>query len=241
MPTNLGPAEITLTLNISEIKRQIAEIERGVKGTPGQPRIGGTQLTQPRTDKGVIPGRALKEENYLKNVTDAVIKNVRGGLSGNELARASNSVVSTVSPFLPQSVVPAVKNAAKAAAVYEIGAQTMKLLPEAFALGKQVFGASNSDSRIAAIEDALDHFRQTIVAFESKFTSIFDALGQTTELNKAALRVQGKLIDSKNVYARFAETSNQENQLKKKFESFQSKEAPAPMTQTLFDIFKRSF
>lgn len=254
MGTKLGPVSVPLKLDLSEVNRQLDQLRTGV---PTGSKIQAVKATTPSAISEVsvpsaiqqgTPSESTKREQakktFLERVTGAVIKRAGGGLQGNQLAQLGSNVAGQTQEFIPPSTAKALKAAGTAAAVYGIAAETAKVLPEAFALGKLLAGESPSAaSGISAtnqVEHALEALRQKVVELESNILSIFTAFQKTTQVTKAVERLTGELPNT-TAYANMFRTSDAASrEVDAKFDMWARKESPFIQARTLIDLFKKS-
>ena len=254
MATKLGPVEIPLTLDVSEINRQLDQIEQGVRiKRPAIAKAAETSTTTP----GIVPGkltpsqRKRDQEAFLANVTGAVIKRAGGGLGGHPLATTAHNLIGQAQAALPAPEDPARPGAirrglglaGKAMVAAGIAFQTVKILPQAAAFGQAIGGdntLSTPEGGERTFHEALENIRTRMVELESKVSSIFTSFDKTVKFNRAAERITGKLPDSLSYMKLFQQTDEGQKQLDAKFDAWKNREAPWVTAQTVIDLMKRS-
>lgn len=238
MATKLGDVWQEYKLDTSQAQRELIKLERRVQSA----RDRGTLPQKGDVKSGVGVLRQDREkQSYIKQITAAAVKKAGGGLQGSPITSFGNTLTGQVTPFLPPQVAKVAGGAAKVAAAVGIATETVKLLPEAFALGKDIADIRNGprDVNIEIIERTLDDWRARLVALESRVTSIFEGMKQTVEFTEASRRLTGKLPDTEYYFQQNAQYADMQKQLNAKFDSWKSKEAPFNTAATLYDYFKR--
>lgn len=248
-----GPVWIPINLDFDEAERKLEAFKKKLPGNINQTV---TTLHQ-RNEKQEKLWSQLK--NYYQ-MTNVERWDFRQGQAANQ--KRLLDITHRPSPFSLQSwretlnqgglaaigkrAMAAAAVPAQAALAYGIVSQTLKILPEAAGLGRQLGGEPLSQTRtggsatVDQLQQLVEHMRTTIVSLEAKVTSIFTAFSKTSELNRASLRIGGKLADSAKYGKMFAESDSMTKQLNDKFEMWKGREAPFVMTQTFIDMMKRA-
>lgn len=258
MGTKLGPVDVPLRLDVSEINRQIGELEQRIKirrpteesqtaDAPARTPVSSTARAESRAAS--LNQKQLRHQSFVANVSGAVVKRVRGGLSGSPLATRVNNLVGQVQDVLPmEGAKPGIARtvaggAMKAAAAFGIALETAKVLPMAAAFGSAIGGENTlktPEGSERTFHEALETLRVRIVELESMVTSIFSGFDKTTKFSRAAERLTGDLPDTMFYQRMFSTYDEQTRQLEAKFKTWKGKEAPWVVLQTFGDLVKRS-
>lgn len=247
MGTKLGDVWVQLRLDTTQAKRDLDEVGRGVPGAPrmGAPAAPMRPATWMRPDAGKTRSET-QHENYLKQLAGAVIKKAGGGLQGSPATAVALGVMGQASEFIPPAARNAFLTAGKAAVAYGIVSETTKVLPSAFALGKELAGlrgsATGGDAAptIEAIERTLDELRSKFVAFEASITSVVAGMQETNRFTNAVRRLTGQVPNTEHYFVHSREIDQARKELDAKFDSWKAKEAPFNWGVTLVDYFKRA-
>lgn len=171
--------------------------------------------------------------------TNAFTSIARAGLSGG-----TGSALKAVPPSILK-LLGFAAFASKAAVAYGIFSQTVKTLPAAAGLGRQLGGeplaltSTNTPATVDQLQGLVEHLRKTVVDLETKVTSMFTGMSTTADVNTAALRITGKLADSKKYFDMFSFADQREGKLQDRFETWKSREAPFVTIRTIVDSVRR--
>lgn len=243
MATRLGDVWMQFRLDTRQAQQDIEALSRRVpRGQPGAAQ-GAPPSGMPSVDPVGKPRSETQKDTYLKQLSGAVLKKAGGGLQSSPVTGAAQGILGQASEFIPPSLRGAARTAGAAAAAYGIASETLKLLPEAFAYGKELAGITGGEGgqRIEIIERTLDELRMKVIRFEAAITSIIGAMKQTLEFTEAARRLTGKMPNTEYYYQQNQQVQQARTELQKKFDSWKSKEAPMNTAASTWDFFKRSF
>ena len=235
MPTKLGDVWMSFRLDTSKAEQDLNKLEGKAKRETVKRRA----EEKPLDPIGKTRSETHKED-YFRQLSGAVLKKAGGGLSGNAVATGTASVATQTAKFLPPSVGGAAMAAGTVALAYGIVSETAKVLPEAFAVGKELAGTTRGmDERVDIIEDTLDAFRRQFVVFETKIMSRLSSLGQTMDHTKAVRRLTGQMPNTRYYQQMNEEVETSVRLRDDAFNQWKMKEAPGNWAQTMIDLFIR--
>lgn len=251
MATKLGPVEIPLKLNVTDAQQQLNQLEKELKGKglrrPGfQPIQTNPAAASSRAGTGSSGGSTISQvaqQNFMQQVTGGVIKRVGGGLSGNPLASMAQGGISQAGGFFP-GMPPALKALGTAAAAYGIASQTIKKLPEAFALGKVLAGddanTRSMNPATNAIDETLMLLKRRVTELEVHVTGLLKGMDKAVDQATASMRVTGGKMPEH--IARLVQATvqleKQDQMLNARFETWKTREAPFATIRTWVDALK---
>lgn len=251
-----GPVWIPISLDFDEANRKLEDFKKKLPG-PIQGQVAPSSPFQKKTEEQQKLWGQLKRYYEMSNVERWDFRRAQAAEkqrifdithrpSGFGLQSWRDTLNQGGLAAVGKRVMSAAKVPAAVALGYGIVSGTIKLLPEAMGLGRQLGGEPLSQTSTAGgatvdqLQQVVESMRQTIVRLETQIATIFSSIAKTTELNTAALRLTGKLPNSEYYYRFFKEYDTNERLLQDRFDTWKTREAPFVMTQTFIDIFKRS-
>lgn len=234
MTVRLGEVQVKVTLDFAEEKKKIEELKKSVQRE---------EKTRKETVQKIVKEERQSSGTASKTVLESFIqRKVARMTAANEAAGMLVGAAGRAQGLLPEGAGAALKTVGVAAAVYAGTSAAAKAAPTVLELLKQFLPEAMKDSpAMGAVMGELEKLRAAFTYMESTVLAMASAVGQTSEIASASLRLGGQVPSLSHYYEQSRSVESQERQLREKFKREQNDQVAAGLGASLNKALMQSF